>query len=308
MRKTSARLGATLAALALALARLGGCATNPATGEKNFMLVSEAKEQEIGDQAAPEAVKQFGGLYPDEQAQALVRDVGMKTAVVSGRPHLPWTYQVVNAPEPNAFALPGGHIYITQGLLRLLTNESQLAGVLGHETGHCAARHQAQQISQSTALQTAVGVGGTAAAAGGGGVAAQAAAGGAQAAGQLILLKYSRDMESQADELGMKYEAAAGYDPRGMTELLGILQQAAQAHGGGGSGLPSFFETHPATEDRIKDTQAYIAKNFQPAQLDLLVRDTPRFDAVIAGMRARPEPAAAPPVPARQAQPGARGR
>src|SRR5688572_22382281 len=144
----------------VAVALLAGCATNPVTGERQFNLVSEEQEIELGQKAEPEIVKQFGGLYQDPQVQGVVQDVGMKLAKASDRPDLPWRFHVVNSPDLNAFALPGGGIFITQGLLSQLTNEAQLAGVLGHEVAHVAARHQARQISKSTALQAALGIGG----------------------------------------------------------------------------------------------------------------------------------------------------
>ncbi|HVY61312.1 MAG TPA: M48 family metalloprotease, partial [Planctomycetota bacterium] len=123
--RTSRLGGAAGAVLGIALA--AGCATNPATGKPEFNLISEQQELQLGDQAAPDAVKQFGGLYPDAAVQQEVSEVGMKLAAAAPRPNMHWSYQVVNSDEVNAFALPGGHIYITQGLLRRLRNEAQLA-------------------------------------------------------------------------------------------------------------------------------------------------------------------------------------
>jgi predicted Zn-dependent protease len=257
----------TLAAALLvggAAAALAGCKTNPATGERNFMLLSEEEEVEIGQQAAPEVVKELGGLYPDPDVQRYVSDIGKNIAARSARPDIPWSFQVVNAPEPNAMALPGGPIFITQGLLALFETEAELAGVLAHEVGHTAARHQAQLMSRSAAFQTIGGVAGKA----------------GELASALILLKFSRGMEAEADALGIDYTAKAGHDPRGIPASFEKLLAA----GGSSGGTPDFVQTHPDLEDRIEDTQEQIAESFSEAELASLSRSSPRFDVVIRPM------------------------
>jgi predicted Zn-dependent protease len=294
MRNTifSRRAMALLGAAGLAAAC--GCATNPVTGKTNFNLISEQEEIDLGRKSKDDAIQQMGGLYDNANAQSLVAEIGKKLAAASARPDLPWSYEIVNSDEVNAFALPGGPVFITRGLLGMLRNEAELANVLGHETGHIAARHQAQEISKSVALQTAIGVGSAAA---GGSTAGQVAATGATIAGQLLLLKYSRDMEAQADEIGMDYAAKIGYDPRGMGQMLEQLLAMEKARGGGGGG-PTFLQTHPATADRVKDTENYVAKHFTETQLARLTQNTPRFDTVLAEVRRSIERSPSQPVPA----------
>src|SRR6267142_311046 len=196
----------TCLALLLALATLvAGCATNPVTGKRELSLMSEAQELQIGQQQDAEVRKEMG-VYNDRALQEYVTTLGLKLAQVSERPNLPWHFTVLDVPAINAFALPGGYIYITRGILPFLDDESQLAGVLGHEIGHVTARHAASQYSKSVASQVGL-------------IAASIFAPGGQAIAQaggtglgLLLLKNSRDDEAQADGLGVRYSARAGWD------------------------------------------------------------------------------------------------
>jgi predicted Zn-dependent protease len=138
------RLAAGLAALAL----IAACATNPATGQRQISLMSEAQEIAAGQEADAQ-IKMEMGVYNDPRLQEYVSGVGMRLAKLSERPNLPWHYTVVDSPAVNAFALPGGYVYITRGILPFLNDEAQLAGVLGHETGHVTARHSAQQYTRA---------------------------------------------------------------------------------------------------------------------------------------------------------------
>ena len=187
------------------------CATNPATGKRQFNLMSEAQEISAGQEADAQVKKEMG-LYNDPNLQEYVSSIGLKLAQVSERPSLPWHYSVVDVPAINAFALPGGYVYITRGILPFLNDEAQLAGVLGHETGHVTARHAAQQYTRA--------VGGTV-----GLVALGIFVPGARPFGQLaeqglgvLFLKYGRGDELQADQLGARY-AARGKSDSASTSL-----------------------------------------------------------------------------------------
>jgi predicted Zn-dependent protease len=138
-----------LTAVAAAVAAVIACATNPATGKKQLMLVSEAQEIAMGKEADQEAVAAYG-LYPDPKVQAYVNELGQRLAAKSERPNLPWSFKVVDDPAVNAFALPGGYIYVTRGIMAHLRSEAELAGVVGHEIGHVTGRHSASQMSKQT--------------------------------------------------------------------------------------------------------------------------------------------------------------
>jgi predicted Zn-dependent protease len=204
---------------------IAGCATNPATGRRQLMLMSESQEIQIGRQSDAEVRKQMG-VYNDPELQQLVSRVGQRLAQAAHRPNLPWTFTVVDEPAVNAFALPGGFIYITRGILPFLRDEAELAAVMGHEVGHVDARHSAEQYSKQQL-------------AGGGLLVASVlapeygnliGAGGGLAA-QAILLKYGRDAELESDRLGVGYSAANGWEPRAMEGLLNTLARLDEAQG-----------------------------------------------------------------------------
>jgi predicted Zn-dependent protease len=226
------------------------CATNPATGKRQIMLVSEAQEIEMGRQADREVAGAFG-IYPDERVQAYVAGLGAALAAGSERTNLPWTFRVVDDPTVNAFALPGGFIYVTRGLMTHLTSEAELVSVLGHEIGHVTARHSAAQISKSQLAMLGLGVGMI--------VRPELQQFGdlAQAGMSLMFLKFGRDDERQADTLGLRYIGRQGYDPREMVEVFSILDRVSQQSGDGR--LPAWLSTHPAPEDRAQRIQAAIA-------------------------------------------------
>lgn len=222
---------------------LAACATNPATGESQLSLISESQEIAMGRDAAQQ-VDATIGLYPDSALQAYVQRVGARLAATSERPDLPWRFRVVDDPAVNAFALPGGFIYITRGILADLNNEAQLASVIGHEIGHVTARHSVNQASKAELAQLGLAVG----------VAVkpelQRYAGLAQTGLSLLFLKFSRDDESQADQLGLRYMRRAGYDPRQMPGVFTLLDRVSQASGGGQ--VPEWLETHPNPEHRFE--------------------------------------------------------
>jgi len=240
------RLSLALFALIAAFA----CATNPATGKRQFNLMSEAQEISAGQEADAQVKKEMG-LYSDGNLQEYVSSIGMKLAQASERPNLPWHYSVVDVPAVNAFALPGGYIYITRGILPFLNDEAQLAGVLGHETGHVTARHAAQQYTRA--------VGGTV-----GLVALGIFVPGARPFGQLaeqglgvLFLKYGRGDELQADQLGARYAALGKWDPAAVPDMLTTLGRLDEASGQR-RGVPNWLETHPEPLARVKEIQPTV--------------------------------------------------
>jgi len=226
--------------LLAALAVLGACAVNPATGEREFSLVSEGQEIEMGRQADPEIAAQFG-LVDDAGLQAYVSGIGTRIAAVSERPNLPWSFKVVDDPIVNAFALPGGFIYVSRGILAHFDSEAELAGVLGHEVGHVTARHSASQMSRQQLQQIGLGVGM---------IFSETVREYGQLAMvglQLMNLKYSRGDESESDRLGLRYIGRLDYDPDAM---IGVFQMLARVSGSGDGRVPEWQLTHPYPENR----------------------------------------------------------
>ncbi len=230
------------AAVCLALA---GCVRNPATGKLELNLLSQSQEIELGKQGAAE-VEQAIGLYRDPKIEEYVATLGHGLSQQTPRKDLPWQFHVVEDASVNAFALPGGPVFVTRGLLGTLMNEAQLAAVMGHECGHIAARHSASQMSKAQLAQLGLGIGS---------ILSPEIATLSQVAGagmQLLFLKFSRDDEAQADQLGFEYMAKEGYDARQMLNLFRTLGAASKLAGGGK--LPEWLETHPHPENREKDT------------------------------------------------------
>ena len=236
--------------VALAGFVLASCATNPVTGKSELALVSESQEIEMGKQGAAD-VAQSIGLYPDAAVQDYVSRVGLTVAAKTERPNLPWEYHVVDDPSVNAFALPGGFIFVTRGLLAHMTDEAELATVLGHESGHVAARHSVQQISRTQVAQLGLGIGSILSS----GIRKYSTVAGAGLG--LLFLKFSRDDETQADQLGFRYALADGYDVRQMVSVFQMLDQQEKLAGGGR--LPEWQATHPDPGNRIAATQQRLA-------------------------------------------------
>ncbi len=259
----------TRKALFLLLLFVAGCAVNPVTEKEELMLISEAQEVALGEENYPITTQINGGLFQDDQLQGYVNTVGQRIASFSHRPHLRYEFNVVNSSEVNAYALPGGKISITRGLLTLLESEDQLAAVLGHEVGHVAARHSAAQISRTLLAQTIIaGVG--AAMAGRDARSRDLYYLGSSFAATLLLLKYSRDQERQADLLGLEYMTRAGYNPVAMLQVMEILQRTAKRKP---SRLEALFQSHPLTEERIERIRAELDKGTYPTTLPFKVRD-----------------------------------
>jgi predicted Zn-dependent protease len=226
------------------------CATNPVTGERELSLMSEAQEIQLGQEMDAQVRREMG-LYEDPELQRYVQDVGLRLARASERPNLPWHFAVVDQPAVNAFALPGGYIYLTRGILPFLDDEAQLAGVLGHEIGHVTARHSAQQYTKATSA--------------GIGVTllsifvpeARPLQNITETALGMLFLKYGREDELQADRLGVRYAAQTGWNPAGVAGMLTTLARLDEASGSR-KGVPNWLSTHPAPADRVQKVQAAI--------------------------------------------------
>ncbi|MEZ5315990.1 MAG: M48 family metalloprotease [Vicinamibacterales bacterium] len=252
-----------------------GCATNPATGRRQLILVSEAQEIQMGRESDA-AVRQQMGVYDDPALQDYVNRIGQRLARQSHRPDLPWTFTVVNEPAVNAFALPGGFIYVTRGILPYMRNEAELAAVIGHEVGHVDAQHSVEAISRQTLGGGALALGSIFLPEG----APQAAAGLAGIGLQAVFLKYSREAELEADELGVGYTARAGWAPSAMAGMLGTLARL-DAASGSSRGIPNWALTHPPAADREQRVEQLIATTPAPASP---VTNEAEFDRRIDGM------------------------
>lgn len=232
------------------LLSVAGCSVNPATGARELSLVSESQEIQMGREADPQITAQLG-LVDDAELQRYVSDLGLRLARVSERPNLPWSFKVVDDPTVNAFALPGGFIYVTRGILARFDSEAELAGVLGHEIGHVTARHSVSQISRQQLQQIGLGVGM---------VLSDdiRAIGGLLSAGmQLMNLRYSRGDETESDELGLRYMSREGYDA---SSMVGVFEMLAQVGGGSEGRIPEWQLTHPYPENRAENIRARIAE------------------------------------------------
>jgi len=217
----------------------GSSVYNPITGEKQHLNITEQQEIALGMQAAPEMAQQHGGLHSDEQAQ------------------YPFEFHLLADPQTvNAFALPGGQVFITAALFSRLQTEGQLAGILGHEIGHVVARHSAQRIAQQQLTQGLTGAV-VLATYDPNNPRSQRTAQVAMVVGQLVNMKYGREDELQSDRLGVRFMAGAGYDPQALIGVMKILEEAS-----GGARQPEFFSTHPNPENRIERIQEAIQEEF----------------------------------------------
>ncbi len=242
---------------ALLLAAVAGCSTNPATGESQLNWISTEREKSLGAEASPQFVKQYGGDIPSASIHAYVSDIGHRLAAVSERPDLEWEFHAVDSAVINAFALPGGKVFVTRGLMEELKSEAQLAGVLGHEVGHVTAQHIGQQMTRAmiiTGAGIAIGVAGE-----------QSDEDwmkvlgvGTSVGGGLYMLSYGRNQETQSDELGLRYMTRLGYNPIGQVQVMKVLKRAS---GGGGAGM-EFLATHPYPDTRIKHLNEIIKDQY----------------------------------------------
>jgi len=226
---------------------LGGCTTNAATGRSQARFLSHEEQIAIGAEMTPQLIQEYGGVVPDAQLRDYLTEIGRKLAVHVEEPYqdFPWEFTFLNSDVINAFALPGGKVFISRALVEKMTNEAQLAGVLGHEIGHVTAEHANEAMGRQAGLQ----IGGAIA----GAIVGQSGSAIAMLATQVVvsgtgvfLLTYDRAQETEADELGMRYMTRAGYSPIGQLQLMEILKAAS-----GGSSPPEFLSTHPLPQSRI---------------------------------------------------------
>ncbi|GIK99165.1 MAG: metalloprotease [Alphaproteobacteria bacterium] len=273
MSRTSRRLTRFAAALLVSAGlggALAGCSTNPATGRQSFTgFMSEEDEVQIGREQHPQITAEFGGVYDDPEITRYVDSIGQFLASTSEMPDLKFTFTVLDSPVVNAFALPGGYVYVTRGLMALANSEAELAGVIGHEIGHVTARHSAQRYSQS--MLANIGMLGVAIATGSGALANLAGTG-----AQLYLQSYSRDQEFEADMLGVRYLSRATYEPQAMSSFLGSLLadsrlEAALAGQPGAADEYNIMATHPRTADRVQ--RAIAAAGEKPVDDAMIERD-----------------------------------
>jgi predicted Zn-dependent protease len=242
-------------------ALLAACATNPVTGRREFSLVSAGQEEQMGREGYPAVMAEYGG-YEDSTVQRYVNDIGQRLAKVSHLPDLKWTFTVIDDPSVNAFAMPGGYIFVTRGILAHLNSEAQLAGVLGHEIAHVTHRHSASQISRQQIAGIGLGVASILSS-----TVAQYGQVAQQALG-LMFLKYSRDHENQADASGIDYATRAGYDPADVPPTYAMLKRVGER---AGQRLPGYLSTHPDPGDReVRTTE--LARVAREGRTGLLVR------------------------------------
>ncbi|ARS35128.1 M48 family metalloprotease [Pontibacter actiniarum] len=237
------------------------CSTeeNEFTGEKQHVDMTVEQEIALGLQAAPEMAQQYGGLHPDRQAAAEVKAIGQKLVQNTNVKETPYQFDfhlLADEQTVNAFALPGGQVFITAGLLKRLESEAQLAGVLGHEIGHVVARHSAEQLAKAKLTQGLTGAAAIAtydpdnpASRSGAAVAAMV--------GQLLNMRYGREDELESDRLAVQLTGNAGYDPRAMIKVMRILEEA-----GGGAGGPEFLQTHPNPGNRVTQIEQAIQEEY----------------------------------------------
>ena len=225
------------------------CAINPVTGKRELSLISESQEIAMGKETDTAVAAQYG-VYDDAALTAYVSKLGLGLAAKTQRPNLPYRFTVLDSPVVNAFAVPGGSVYVTRGILAMMSSEAELAAVLGHELGHVNARHSVRQYSQQMLAQIGLVAGSV--------ISQKFAkyAGLASAGLQILFLKYSRDDERQADALGVDYSRAGGYNPADMTVTFQALEKMGDLSGG--SSLPGFLSTHPLSSERIKNVQAML--------------------------------------------------
>jgi predicted Zn-dependent protease len=249
----------------LLAAALAACASveNPVTGRTERTVMDENQELTVGREQHQQVLAEYG-VVKDSRVQAYVNEVGQRLARSSDRPNLKWTFTVLDSPEINAFALPGGYVYITRGIMAYMDSEADLAGVMGHEIGHVTARHGAQRATRE---QTA-GLGVLAASVlgavlGVGDLAQQVSQG--VAAGYVA--RYSREQELQADQLGARYLARAGYNPRNMVDVIRLLKsqeqfaaEVARSEGRQVSQAPTWLASHPTNDQRLRDIQQIVSQ------------------------------------------------
>jgi predicted Zn-dependent protease len=265
---------------------LASCATNPVTGQPDLVFLTEAQEISLGRQNDPKIRQQYG-VYNDPELQAYVQRMGERLAKKSHRPNLKYTFTVLDSDEVNAFALPGGYIYITRGILAYIQNEAELAAVLGHEIGHVTARHGVNQYTRAMAAQIGAGVLSAAVPELGGQLGQELL----NVLGNALLSGYGREDELQADRLGAEYIARTGYDPDAVIGVVGILKnqeefekKRAAAENREPRVYHGVFATHPSADTRLQQAVGEAQKFKTGAATRLAREDYHRhLDGVVYG-------------------------
>nr|WP_229236047.1 M48 family metalloprotease [Dyadobacter tibetensis] len=229
---------------------LSGCSRNPVTGKKELIFMSKEKELAIGAESHPSVVATMG-LYDDKNLQAFINEKGKAMAKISHRPDLPYQFFIVDSPVVNAFAVPGGYVYFTRGIMSHFNNEAEFAGVLGHEIGHITARHSARQQTSQILGQVGLMAGI---------VLSPQIRGMADQASQVVgtlLLSYSREHETESDGIGVEYSSKIGYDAHEMAHFFGTLKKLSDQSG---QSIPTFQSTHPDPGDRMTKVDGLATK------------------------------------------------
>ncbi len=242
-----------LLSLLLVLSAGGGCALNPVSGGSDFVVLTESQEIALGERGAAQVDRQYS-RYEQPALQAYVTRIGQRLSAVSHRPKLDWRFTVLDSPEVNAFALPGGRIYLTRGLMAYLNSEAELAAVLGHEIGHVTARHAVNQVSKTAAFGLGLEILGTRVPE----LRSTGAQQNLQLLGDVLLKGYGREHELQSDRLGAEYLARAGYNPEAMIAVITVLKnqeeyekRRAAAEGRAAYIYHGVFATHPSNDRRL---------------------------------------------------------
>ncbi|NIJ55533.1 putative Zn-dependent protease [Dyadobacter arcticus] len=236
----------------VAISLLSGCSKNPVTGKKEIIFMSKEKEIALGAESHPGIVATMG-IYDDKNLQSFINEKGKAMANVSHRPELPYQFFIVDSPVVNAFAVPGGYVYFTRGIMAHFNNEAEFAGVLGHEIGHITARHSARQQTSQIFGQVGLLAGM---------VLSETVRGMAEQTQQalgLLLLSYSREHETESDKIGVEYSSKIGYDAKEMADFFGTLKKISEKSG---QTIPTFQSTHPDPGDR-KNKVEKLAKQYQ---------------------------------------------
>ena len=261
---------------------LTSCSRNPVTGKREVMLMTEGQEIALGAQSDPQIVAAYG-LYQDTKIQAFIQEKGQKMAAISHRANLDYEFKVLDSPVINAFAVPGGYVYFTRGILAHFNNEAEFAGVLGHEIGHITARHSAKQQSKAQLAQVLL-IGGM--------IASESFRNYAQPINQgmgLLFLKFGRDAESQSDKLGAEYSTKIGYDAHEMANFFGTLKKMRKQNG---QSIPDFMSTHPNPADREKNVHTYAETRQSESDLKTFQKNRDSYLRLIDGIKYGEDPRA----------------
>ncbi len=267
---------------------LSGCAMNPVTGRQELSAVSPEKEAAQGKDGAAQVEREIG-LVRDPQLNAYIAQIGARLAKYSPRRDVAYRFFIADMPEANAFALPGGYIYVSRGLLALANSEDEVAGVIGHEIGHVAARHSAQRETRAMGVGILSALGTIAAGMAGGAEAAQMASQFGQVAGAGLIASYGRDQERQSDQVGQDLAADAGWDPAGLADFLVTLEREGTLRAGK-TRNPSFLDSHPQPGERAVTARARapeLARGSEPR----IAKGHAAFLQRIEGILVGPDPA-----------------